>query len=104
MRPGDEFERLAERIFKIMTAGPGVTVERDVQMPGADGPRQVDVLVRSSVGPIELTTIIECRDSKRKLNLTSVDGFHSKMQDALASKRVLVSRKGFSSKATQKAK
>jgi hypothetical protein len=104
MRSGDEFERLTERIFKIMTAGPGVSVERNVQMPGVDGPRQVDVVVRSSVGPISLTTIVECRDHGRRLNVTAVDGFHSKMQDVRASKGVIVARRGFSSKAIQKAR
>jgi hypothetical protein len=105
MRPGEDLESLTEQIFRVLTAGPGnVSVERNVQMPGADGPRQIDVVVRSSVGPIDLTTIIECRDYERTVNVTAIDGFHSVIQDVNASQGVIVTRKGFSKTAVQKAK
>jgi hypothetical protein len=100
-----EFESLTEQVFKIMTAGnPGLSVERDVQLPGPEGPRQIDVLLRASVGPIELTTIVECKDHARPVGHEEVGALHSVMQDVLASKGVLVARNGFTASATQKAK
>ena len=80
------------------------SVEHDVQLPGEDGPRQIDVLIRAKVASLNLLTIIECRDHTRRLDITDVDAIHSKMQDVRASKAVLVSRAGFSKKAQYKAR
>lgn len=103
--PGVQFEELVEQILRILTAAqPGIQVERDVHLEGPEGTRQIDVLVRSTVGPFALTTIIECKDFIRKIDVTKVDALHSLIQDVRASKGVIVSRKGFSGTAIQKAR
>ncbi|WP_108812265.1 restriction endonuclease [Sphingorhabdus sp. Alg231-15] len=100
---GKPFEKLTARVFEILTAKDGAIVQRDVKLNGADGPRQIDVLVRSQIGDIDIVTIIECRDHSRKLDIGHVDALHSKMQDVRAQKAVLISPIGFSSMAKSKA-
>jgi len=44
---GKPFEKLTKRVFEILTQDDGhAQVELDVKLDGADGPRQIDVLVR----------------------------------------------------------
>jgi len=102
---GIKFEKLAESIFKKLIKNPAYEkVEHNVKLEGADGERQIDVLISSESFGIKFKTIIECRDFKGKLSISSIDGFHSKLLDVKANKGVLISRKGFSSKAISKAK
>jgi hypothetical protein len=104
-RAGEEFEALVERLMNILTSGtPNVEVIPNVMMEGPDGPRQVDVLIKSATGPFELTTIIDCKDYKRKVTVTQVNAWHDVMVDVNASKGALVSRNGFSNTAVHKAK
>jgi Restriction endonuclease len=104
VKPGEDLEVLVERIMGLLTQGESATsVERDVQVEGPDGSRQVDVLVHSRVGPLAIDTVIECKDYAGKVNVMAVDALHSKMQDLQANKAVLVARKGFSKTAAQKA-
>lgn len=101
---GKPFERLTSEIYAEFTRDdPNSTVKHDVQLEGIDGPRQIDILIRSKVAMHELTTIVECRDHARNLDVTAVDGLHSKLLDVNASKAILVARKGFSKGAYRKA-
>jgi hypothetical protein len=104
---GKELESLTEEIFRLLTENSSstgqVSVERDVMLDGADGPRQIDVAMRSVMGPIEILAIIECKDYKRTVTVTAVDALHSVAQDVKANKAILVSRGGFSRKALRKA-
>lgn len=108
MKPGEDLEDLTEAIFRILTSNPfesgRVIVERNVRLVGSDGPRQIDIVIRTTAGPIELTTIIECKDLRRRVDVKTVDALHSVAQDVNASRAVLVSRAGFSRTAAQKAK
>ncbi len=102
---GKPFERLTHEIFSMLIENPAyMSVEHDVQLGGQDGPRQIDVLIRARVASLDLLTIIECRDHARRLDVTAIDGLHSKMQDVRASKAVLVARTGFSAAAQRKAR
>ena len=102
---GVQYEALLHEIFTVLAADDQFTrVERNVQLPGHAGPRQIDVLITSQVVGMPLKTIVECRDHNRILDVTAIDAFQSKLVDVGASKGVLVSRKGFSGTATKKAK
>ncbi len=79
------------------------SVELDVKLPGPEGLRQIDVLLRYEVEHKELLTFIECRDYANRLDIKHVEQFHSKLMDFKA-KGVLISRKGFSKAAISKAK
>jgi hypothetical protein len=101
---GKPYEVFVSDIYKLLTKDDRyTTVQHDVKIEGQDGPRQIDVLLRSKIANIELLTVIECRDYCSRLDITHIDAFHSKLIDVKASKGVLVSAKGFSKKATSKA-
>ena len=105
MKDSINIEKLTAEIFSFLRNNPHYeTVEHNVQLEGKDGPRRIDVLVRGKVGPIDILTIIECKDYNKNVNVTRVDELHSKMQDVNAHKAVLVARKGFSKHAIRKAK
>jgi hypothetical protein len=105
---GKDFERLTEQIFRILSSAPfeqgEVSVEHDVLLEGHEGPRQIDVLIRSKAGPIALTTIVECKDYARRVDVTVLDALHSVMQDVRANRAVIVARGGFTKNALQKAR
>lgn len=103
-RDSIRFEKLTAEIFDILRNNPVYeTVEHNVELEGKDGPRQIDVLLKGKIGPIDIVTIVECKDIKRNLDVGYIDAVHSKMQDVNAQKAVLVARKGFSNHAIKKA-
>ncbi len=103
-KTGKPYEQFVHDIYTILASDDRFTsVEKDVELIGHDGPRQIDVLLRSKVANLELLTVIECRDYTKRLDIIHLDAFHSKLVDVKASKGVLVSRKGFSKKAISKA-
>lgn len=105
MRKGEEYEALVEQLIAALVSVEGVhQVERDVRVQGLDGLRQIDVLVRTKVGPFDLTMIVECKDTERVVVIGVIDEIESKMRDVGANKAVVVTRRGFSKTARQKAK
>lgn len=103
-KTGKRYEKFVESIYQTLTISDKNTiVEHDVNVKGHDGTRQIDLLIKSKVADHDLITVVECRDYKSRLDVTHVDGFHSKMIDINANKGVLVTTKGFSLKAKNKA-
>ncbi|MEO3723468.1 restriction endonuclease [Pseudomonas syringae] len=101
---GKAYEAMVFWVYTALCKDERLTsVERDVKVEGPDGLRQIDVLVKHEHAGVAYTTIIECRDYAGKLNVTHLDAFASKLVDVKASKGILVSRKGFSKTAVQKA-
>lgn len=101
---GKSYEAMVFWVYASLGRDERLTsVERDVKIPGPDGLRQIDVLVKHEHAGVEYTTVIECRDHAGKLSVTHVDAFFSKLADVKASKGILVSRNGFSKTAIQKA-
>jgi hypothetical protein len=105
MHPGEKFEQLITEIFEALTRNNEFeSISKNVQLPGPDGDREIDVLITGKVGPFSVNTIVECKDYKNKVNVMVVDALHSKMADVKANKAVLVTRNGFSRGAILKAK
>lgn len=101
---GKAYEAMVFWVYTALCSDERLTsVERDVKIAGPDGLRQIDVLVKHEHAGVAYTTIIECRDYAGKLSVTHLDAFVSKLIDIKASKGILVSRKGFSKTAVQKA-
>ena len=77
---GKPYEAFVKSIYDALTDDERFTsVELDVKLPSPDGPRQIDVLLRSRVAHFEIVTVIECRDYAKRLDITDVDGFISKL-------------------------
>ena len=102
---GKEFEKLAESIYKKLKINSTYeTVEHNVFLEGADGKRQIDVLIKGEIASVEINIVVECKDHKNRISIGMIDAFHSKLLDVKASKGILISKKGFSSKSISKAK
>lgn len=98
-----DFEELVARFFEKVEGANQYRVVRNAKIEGPDGPRQIDVLLEGTIGPLNVRTIIECKDFKGKVPVGRVDELASKMNDVKAHKAVLVSAKGFSKTAIRKA-
>ena len=60
---GKPFEALAKQVFDVLTKDDRLSkVDLDVKLDGADGPRQIDVLVETQIAGLAIRTIIEARD------------------------------------------
>ena len=91
VKKGKIFESLVYQIFDAISKTTGYdSVEMDVALEGPDGPRQIDVLIRSKIAGMSILTVIECKDHSRRLDVTFVDALASKMNDVKANKGVLV--------------
>jgi len=102
---GRDFEKLTESLFdKLKILGDSYTIKHNVYLDGPDGKRQFDVILKHTVAGFDFTTAIECKDFKSKVSIKEIDNFESKLKDVNVQKGILVSRKGFSSKAISKAK
>jgi len=102
---GKDFERIVRSVYDSLCEDERFTsVESNVKLAGPDGPRQIDVLVTHVHAGSKYVTVIECRDHAGKLDVSHVDAFSSTITDVNASKGILISRKGFSKTAVQKAK
>lgn len=103
---GTEFEQLAKDLFELLSINDKYTTVEGpkVFLDGKDGKREFDVVIRAVVADLNILTVVECRDWNKKIDMTHLDGFVSKMADVNANKGVIVSRKGFSKNAIKKAK
>jgi hypothetical protein len=102
---GKDFELAIYEIFGVLYRKyQDTTIEHDVYLDSPDGPRQFDVVIKVKIPDDELVIVIEGKDYNTKINITKLDGFHSKMSDVNASKGILISKKGFSPAAISKAK
>lgn len=101
---GKPYESMVHLVYSSLCKDERLTfVEKNIRLAGPDGDRQIDVLVKHIHAGIEYMTVIECRDFSQKLTVSHVDAFASVISDIKASKGIMVSRKGFSKTAIQKA-
>jgi len=95
---GKQLEKLTEEIYKALLNSPlhgarGAKIKRDEKIESVDGAkRQIDVSIRTPLGPSEIFTIVECKDHGRKVGVEEIDKLHSKGMDIGAHKLVMVSR------------
>lgn len=83
---------------------PGAKVSHDAKIPDRDGiQRQFDVVVRGNLGGYEILGVIECKDTKKRIGLPQVEAFFAKTLETNANLKVIVSRRGFSESAVEKA-
>lgn len=65
--------------------------------------RQVDISIRSKVGAYSILIAVECKDYKKPVDVTDVEAFISKIRDVRAHKGVMISAKGFTEAAQNRA-
>lgn len=89
----------------IRRRNPGATVRRNLRMMGKKSGklRQIDILVERQIGDFKLKIVIDCKCYKRKVNVNDVDRFLGMLNDIRVSKGVLVTSKGYSKTAYNRA-
>jgi hypothetical protein len=93
------FERVVKNIYELLSPGCKVVHNDKVMGQYTCGLRQLDVSIRTSVAGHEILIVVECKDEKRKVDITEVEAFASKLKDVKADKGVMIAKKGFSNKA-----
>lgn len=94
-------------VFQIhRQLAPEADVQESAFLPdrATGGMREVDVVVRSTIGDHEIILSVECRDHARKATVEWVEQMATKHQSLPTSKLILLSRNGFSSSAALKAR
>ena len=98
------FEALAAEIQRELA--PGATVTRNERIRGKRSGRlrEIDIAVRQSVGQYQLLIVIDCKDYKRSVNVTHVEGFIGLLEDVGASQGAIVAARGFTTAAMTRAR
>lgn len=97
-----ELEKLVAKIQKQLA--PRAEVLHDVKLTGKTGAkRQIDVLVREKIGQYEMQIVIDCKDTKRPVDVKGVEEFDGLLKDVGAQKGVLVCPNGFTETAKKRA-
>lgn len=99
-----KFEKIVAGIHMLKFQGADVKFDDHIIGQKSKRRRQVDVSVRFMHGMYEYLTIVECKDSTRKVGIKEVEAFSKKREDLGAIHGVLVSSKGFQKGAIETAK
>lgn len=97
------FEKLVTDIQRKLS--PKYSVKPNQQMVGykSKRSRQVDILIEHEIKPHRIQIIIECKYYNKKVNVKEVEAFISKLEDIKVSRGAMVSAKGFTKSAYQRA-
>jgi hypothetical protein len=88
------FEELIALIQK--QTAPSATVTHDHRIMGRSGRlRQLDVTLSTRVGLHDVLIAIECKHSRRRVGIESVEAFATKLRDVNASQGAMISEAGF---------
>lgn len=102
-----EYERLVKDIYEALGQAAGVEIEcwgAKCRIKDRDGIfRQIDVVTKHSDGVNQYRTLISCKNWNRKIGSAHVTEMAKLVDDTDANKGVIVSAKGFSEPAKQKA-
>ena len=105
MNNGQTFEALVAEFYQALLAENSTSqITTQERIAGPDGLREFDIVIRTSVADFESITLVECKDYGRLVSVETIDAFASKLADFSGNKGILISRKGFSKNAIQKAK
>lgn len=94
-----DYKKLELLVAKIQQElAPNAEVIHDVKLKGHDSEvdRQIDVLVRQSIGQYEMKVVIDAKDYKTPVDVKGVEEFQGLVKDVRAQKGVLVCPAGFS--------
>ena len=105
-KTGKALEALVASIERALAHNEKVSVQSPAHLPDriTGEPREHDVLITVAGSHHKATIAIECRDRSRKITVNDIEGFWSKCQDTGIDQGIVVSPKGFSKSAEQKAK
>jgi len=99
-----ELEILVAKIQRSLA--PDAQVSHDVKILGkfSKRMRQIDVLVRKTIGQYSINIAIDCKDYSRPADVKTVEEFHGLIEDVAAHVGALVCPLGFTSTAKERAR
>ncbi len=85
---------------------PEAKIDKDVKIVGhiSKTKRQIDILVDISEVGVNLKLAIECKYFNKKIDVKTIDSFVGFLDDIKANKGIIITSKGFSSAASERAK
>lgn len=109
-RPGEALNTIVNNIENLLaksgSLGAATTVEKNVRLIDKDSgtTREFDVLITISDRLRKTLTAIECKDNRRPLDVPVIEAYHTKCQSCGIHHAVIVSSRGFTKAALQKAR
>ena len=98
----EEFEHFVQKLYED---DPNLTTKHNVTLIGKSGAkRQIDVLVTQKTKMTTMTTIVECKRWKQKVNRGIIDIVSSAIEDLNANKGVVFTTSGYEEGAIEYAK
>jgi len=95
----NSFQELVSLVQKaLVPSGAIVTDSALVNVPGMIGPREIDVLIESAIGPYHMKIAVEAKDHRRKLDSTQFEALIGKYfveGGVKVNKVVIVTHNGF---------
>lgn len=89
------FEKIVAGVHMLQAEGAEVKFNDRIRGKKTNSPRQIDVSIRFKQGFYDYLTIVECKDTGRKVEVGEVEAFSKKMEDVGARHGVMVSPVGF---------
>lgn len=108
MRPDEKpkwkrFEEFVDEVQRYLA--PDAQVSTDERILGLSGKRrQIDVVVRKTIGQFSLLIVIDCKDWKAAVDIQDVESFIGMVSDVQANKGAMVCNSGFTDGAKAVAK
>jgi hypothetical protein len=97
------FENLVGQVQKTLSPEAEVLLSQKIVGRKTKVQRQVDILVRQSVGQYKITIIVECKDYNRPVDVKDIEKFIGLIDDTGANKGALVAANGFTDAARARA-
>jgi Restriction endonuclease len=84
---------------------PDASIQHNISCPGliSKTPRQIDILIEQQISGFDIRIIVDCKYFNKKVDVKVVESFLSFLQDLKASKGVLITNKGYSTAAKNRA-
>lgn len=102
-----EYEKLVEKLYKILNANSDTVVTHNDFIVGKDSgrKRQLDVTLKYNLPGLHLIIIVvSCKNYKKKPTIKLIDEFSGLLEDVKANKGVLICKSGFGSSILEYAK
>jgi len=98
-----EYETYITRHFQRLF--PGTSIQHDVRREGliSKTQRQIDILIEGRIAGFDLKIIVDCKYFNKNVDVKEVESFLSFLQDLKASKGILITNKGYSKAAYNRA-
>jgi hypothetical protein len=98
-----EYETYITRHFQRLF--PETSIQHNVRREGliSKTKRQIDILIEGRVAGFDLKIIVDCKYFNKKVDVKEVESFLSFLQDLKASKGILITNKGYSEAAHNRA-